>query len=727
MKKKYFYTSALVVSFLVAWIQPALATKYVPFDTSIGRWDDVTRTYTLTTDVYDQIWIDQDNLTLDGAGHTVTGPGYEQSTGYGVCLPRRRGVTVKNVNVRGFVVGIYLYESSGNTLRNNSTSNNFRGIGLAGTSGVPGVSGSNTLSGNVMSNNQFNFGVHGFSDSDFDNAIDTSNTVEGKPIYYVKNAVGGIYDSSTNAGVFYAINCDNITIKDLTLTRNMHGVLLWKTHDSRIENVVANSNESGLLLQYSNGNTLTGNTANSNNNGICLEYSSGNVLANNTANWNEFWEKSGPDPHWEPGWGIMVAGSNNTLTGNTASTNVFNIAVGGENNLIYNNNFICPTMWQVDIGGAGNVCSLDKPIGGNYWSDCTTPDADGDGFVDYPRVFRGGQDNLPWVVPDGWANKAPVADAGDNMLITSVQQAFAVVQGIATDPDADALQYRWLEGQEELLAWTSVGVNGEAYLNLGTLPYLAIGNHTLTLEVREVRSAGLSASDSMVLTIENSPPVPQPAPSSQVVRIGIDPIIIVADVMDFDGDTLSYEWLKDSQVLASGEVQTVQGGAAVPLPDLQIAAGDPRFLLGKNLIELRVIDGINAPVSAFVSVEVIDTSAPSLSPLPSVTILWPPNHELQPVTIAANAFDDAGGLIHLGVTVKSSEPADADGDGHTIPDYYIDSVDDQTGIIELRLRSERAGNGDGRTYTIAITATDASGNRSEALVEIRAPHDQRKK
>ena len=81
----------------------------------------------------------------------------------------------------------------------------------------------------------------------------------------------------------------------------------------------------------------------------------------------------------------------------------------------------------------------------------------------------------------------------------------------------------------------------------------------------------------------------------------------------------------------------------------------------------------------------------------------------------------------MDVTVQSSEPPDGDGDGSTIPDYYIDSVDDQTGRIELRLRSERSGKGDGRTYTITITATDASQNQSVAIVEILAPHDKRKK
>jgi len=318
-------------------------------------------------------------------------------------------------------------------------------------------------------------------------------------------------------------------------------------------------------------------------------------------------------------------------------------------------------------------------------------------------------------------------NAGENIQIMSDDQAGTIIYGTASDSDGDLLEYRWLEGEQELLNWMWVGANGEAYLELGTLPYFSAGSHTLTLQVREDGGEEPLASDEMILTVENSPPEARPAPSYQVVEIGIDPIVVVADVADFDGDTVTYQWLKGIEVLASGSVQTTKGGARVSIPDLVIQAGDDRFPVGLHQIELKVSDGINEPVSALVSVEVTDTTTPSLIPMPSVTILWPPNHELQTVTIAANAFDNGGGTITLSVAVQSSQPPDTTGDGHTIPDYYIDSVNDETGIIQLRLRSERAGKGDGRTYTITITATDVSGNNSIAIVEIRAPHDQRKK
>jgi parallel beta-helix repeat protein len=639
----YSYTQDLTEPHLV-FIQPHASTKFIPSDTSIGTWDPINRIYTLNTDVSETIQIDEDNLTLDGAGHSVI-----TASGNGIYLSGRTGVTIKNLNIQGFSYGIRLNSSNGNTLTDNTTNlNSSNGIRLENSS-------SNTLIGNIVNSSSSGFYIFNSSNNNL-----TGNTASENSYY----------------GIHLDYHSNNNTLKGNTTSDNYYyGIYLYR---------------------YSGGNTLTGNTSSNNiHDGIILySSSSGNTLIGNTINSN-----------WV--YGIFLQSSSN-------------------NNQIYNNNFINNTTQACVLNSSSNVFNLAKPIGGNYWSNWCPPahpDNDSDGFVDTQYSFEGGVDNLPLAIPYV-SNQSPVANAGDNLQVLSANQPYTVIQGTAMDSDGDPLQYRWLEANDILLGWNDVGMNGEAYLDLGTLPYLAIGNHTLTLEVTDGQ---LTALDEMILTMENSPPEAQPAPAYQVVEIGIDPIGVVADVLDFDGDTLSYQWLKDGEVLASGTVETVQGGEVVQLPDLNIPAGDTRFPLGVHTIELKVSDGVNDPLSAYASVEVSDTTAPSLSPVPSVTILWPPNHKLQPVTIYANAFDNGGGIIHLDVTVISSEPPDDAGDGSTIPDYYIDSIDDETGIIELRLRSERSGKGDGRTYTITITATDESGNQSTATVEVLAPHDRRKK
>ncbi|MFB0532091.1 MAG: sialoglycan-binding domain-containing protein, partial [Desulfatiglandales bacterium] len=119
-----------------------------------------------------------------------------------------------------------------------------------------------------------------------------------------------------------------------------------------------------------------------------------------------------------------------------------------------------------------------------------------------------------------------------------------------------------------------------------------------------------------------------------------------------------------------------------------------------------------------------DGTAPTLSPVAVPAILWPPNHNMVDVTIYTNASDNSGGPVTLNADIYSSEPPETDGDGNTVPDYTDPLIDQATGEITLQLRSERSGKGDGRTYTVLITATDESGNSSSAEVKILAPHDK---
>ena len=125
-------------------------------------------------------------------------------------------------------------------------------------------------------------------------------------------------------------------------------------------------------------------------------------------------------------------------------------------------------------------------------------------------------------------------------------------------------------------------------------------------------------------------------------------------------------------------------------------------------------------------ITVQDTAAPTISATVSPGIHLPPNHKMVDVVIQANATDNCGSVT-LSATVESSEPPDSDGDGNTIPDFTEPVIDQDTGVITLQLRSERKGQGTDRTYTITVTATNGSGNSSDAVVEVVDPHDKGKK
>ena len=314
------------------------------------------------------------------------------------------------------------------------------------------------------------------------------------------------------------------------------------------------------------------------------------------------------------------------------------------------------------------------------------------------------------------SNQPPVAYAGENVTIQSADQAVTILQGSASDADGDALQYRWLEGGTVLLNdWTAVE-GGAAPLDLGALGTLPLGPHTLTLEVKD---DACTSSATMLLTLLNTPPSVVVTPSLQTVEIGVDPIDITGTVADFDADALSYRWLKNGVELASGTVTPPTDGGPWEGLDLTFDASDPRFPLGTHQVTLEVTDGKGAPVTKTAEVIVADSQVPTLAPASNVSMLWPPDHTLRPVTILANAWDGSGEPVTLAATVQCNED-----DGGSAPDWTAPVI--TGGEISLSLCAERSGKGSGRVYTIRITATDTSGNQSSAEVEVCVPHDRRK-
>ena len=237
------------------------------------------------------------NMTADSV--TINGFTVKDASSYksGIYLDGVQNNNISNNNVSNNRYGIHLENSNNNTLEHNNASRNTYGIYLSS-------SGNNTLSINMMFNNEFNFGANCFC---IPNNIDTGNTVNEKPIYYLVNVSGTVIDPSSNAGTIYCINCQNITIKDLKLLNNRHGIYLGCTCDSNLHNNTVSNNDCGIGLHSSNNNTLEANTVSHNIGGIGLDSSSNNTLKGNTVKYINC-------------DGISLGSStNNTLSNNTLS------------------------------------------------------------------------------------------------------------------------------------------------------------------------------------------------------------------------------------------------------------------------------------------------------------------------------------------------------------------------------------------------------------------------
>ncbi|MCP4608662.1 MAG: hypothetical protein GY845_08105 [Planctomycetes bacterium] len=221
MKKKHFYTAVILLLFLAVGIQPVLAIIQVPSETTdingatIATYIPGSNTYTLTADVAEALFIEQSGLTLEGNGRTITGPG-PGNTGVGVDINGKSGITVNNLTITGFEVGIRITNSNllgtiqpeVNTLENNIITTipgdgNSRGIRLLNANKT-------NITGNNISNSFW--GIHSVSSGDaiiggwdYSNSI-TGNTVTGNE--------GGIWLEGSSYNTIYNNNfIDNIQLQ----------------------------------------------------------------------------------------------------------------------------------------------------------------------------------------------------------------------------------------------------------------------------------------------------------------------------------------------------------------------------------------------------------------------------------------------------------------------------------------------------------------------------------
>ena len=314
------------------------------------------------------------NLILNNNFSSATGYG-----GYGIQLRFACNNIIANNNCSSnHDDGINIvYLSNNNTIENNEISGNgFNGISIGGRSN------NNSILNNRISNNHLNgivldsssnnkvrdntmtkngIIILGSALSSYIHDIDTSNTVNGKPVYYWKDT--GWKKVPENAGQIILVNCTSVKVNNLELNNGSVGIEVCFSSNIEIKsNNCSFNNVDGIELRFSNNNSLTNNICSHNiRHGIYLENS-----------------------------------DNNTVKANNISLNIdHGICIwSSHKNVIYLNNFIdnhinCASYWYSEtvwnstmkIAYSYNGSVYTNYLG-NYWSDYNGGDNNSDGIGD---------------------------------------------------------------------------------------------------------------------------------------------------------------------------------------------------------------------------------------------------------------------------------------------------------------------------------------------------------
>lgn len=270
---------------------------------------------------------------------------------------------VEDLNLSDADVGVVAFQATGLYVANNTcNSGDYVGMFLQYTN-------HSTVTNNTCSFNRYQ-GIALYSC--YWNTI-SDNTA-------TKNGNNGIYLYSSDDNTIRGNNC--------SFNVNYHGISLdsYSETNNLEYNVCTQNNRSGIYVGAS-GNDIFWNTLTYNYYGVYLaQYTMVTQIHGNNISYNQY--------------GVYIdASDSNLVVANTISYNAdygVYITSGSNDNRIYGNNFLYnrgstdtydSTRVQAYDVGSNNLWNSTGD--GNYWSDWTSPDSDGNGIVDVPYDIDG--------------------------------------------------------------------------------------------------------------------------------------------------------------------------------------------------------------------------------------------------------------------------------------------------------------------------------------------------
>jgi len=416
----------MLVGFLFANLTSAQTSETVfinadgsisPPTTAISTIDKIT--YTFTDKLNSEIFVERDNIIIDGNNFILQGNG----NGAGIYLYGRTNVTIQKIRIMNFSEGVRIDSCSSINLNENTITNNSYGMGMSYSSN------NNVFGNNITANNVDGIGLFVSSDNVIaDNEVSQNGfrgvtiSASSNNIVYGNNVTNNEYGVSFSS---YFSSVSNNSISFNNIIANDYGVWLdSSTNQNTIfDNSISNNNitETNIAcvtLEFSSNNTFSGNKVSSKEGGfgfgvVTSSYNTifGNHITNTgtavgfafSSNYNNV---SGNNIN--SGNGVTFdTSSGNIISGNNFDTAISITLFSSSNNMFYHNNFCSSNKQIYDFSWNNqtfppslNIWDNGLPSGGNYWSDYSGSDLNGDGLGDSPYIIDGNNaDNYPLINP----------------------------------------------------------------------------------------------------------------------------------------------------------------------------------------------------------------------------------------------------------------------------------------------------------------------------------------
>jgi parallel beta-helix repeat protein len=308
---------------------------------------------------------------------------------WGINLLHSSNNEIANCSCHGNNFGIDLWDSLNNKVTNCDCYDNWRGIALR-------YSSNNSIT-NCNCYGNFDAIIIGYSSNNsisncncYDNELTGINLEQSS-----NNIISNCEFCNDSIGIHPRYSSNNNIISNCEFYDNLPGIHFWRSSNNNILNCTFYDNSNGICLYDSSNNKISNcNCYNNHRNGIWLRYSSNNKISNCNCSNNLV------------GIFLELSSNNNQIT----YCNIIENADYGSYiryrtdypypsnyNMFHHNNFINngqnahdPLMNYWDNGSQGN-----------YWSDYTGKDENGDGIGDTPYDIPGdnSQDRYPLMEP----------------------------------------------------------------------------------------------------------------------------------------------------------------------------------------------------------------------------------------------------------------------------------------------------------------------------------------